>query len=53
MGEKDVEESFNRTFMELKFGRPVESVSAGIGFNRTFMELKLGRMFRLETSIRF
>ena len=32
--------SFNRTFMELKFGLPDSPYSGKYGFNRTFMELK-------------
>ena len=32
--------SFNRTFMELKFGRTPNRAATCSGFNRTFMELK-------------
>ena len=33
-------ESFNRTFMELKYGRSKELNNLFFSFNRTFMELK-------------
>ena len=32
---------FNRTFMELKLGTPLNSIACNTCFNRTFMELKL------------
>ena len=32
--------SFNRTFMELKFGKTFPGWNQFFGFNRTFMELK-------------
>ena len=34
-----IDESFNRTFMELKYSFQ-DQVAANLGFNRTFMELK-------------
>ena len=33
-------ESFNRTFMELKLGKPMDVQYGDGSFNRTFMELK-------------
>ena len=39
-GMTEEEFSFNRTFMELKFGRILSPCSWTAGFNRTFMELK-------------
>ena len=36
--------SFNRTFMELKFGSDLYKAGSGNGFNRTFMELKWAKM---------
>ena len=35
-----LQQSFNRTFMELKSQDPNESTLGKAGFNRTFMELK-------------
>ena len=36
-----MQESFNRTFMELKLDTSGRSTVITISFNRTFMELKL------------
>ena len=36
-----LQQSYNRTFMELKSQDPNESTLGKAGFNRTFMELKL------------
>ena len=37
---KTIDESFNRTFMELKFLFTKRTEACRLSFNRTFMELK-------------
>ena len=45
--------SFNRTFMELKFGRLDHETSLATGFNRTFMELKSSNSTAQKSPIKF
>ena len=47
------DEGFNRTFMELKYGRQTIRLITIVCFNRTFMELKFTDTFLLRRSDRF